>query len=132
MKGIFLTIMIGFVAPQIGNAQQRGPNLTDEQRACMEQQVGTPGQGNRPSREAIDAAMKTCGIERMSFKGPEGRHHGPRLTDEQRSCVESHVGAPGQGDRPSREEMQAALSACGVQLPSQASGDSAEGVFVSQ
>lgn len=48
--------------------------------------------------------------------GP-GRGHGPQLTDTQRSCLESKIGAPGSGNRPSREEMDAAMSACGIERP---------------
>lgn len=47
-------------------------------------------------------------------RGPGGR---PHLTDAQKSCLEGKIGAPGSGTRPSREEMEAAFSACGVEKP---------------
>lgn len=48
-------------------------------------------------------------------RGP-GRH-GPQLTDAQKTCLEGKLGARDSGNRPSREAMQAAFSACGVEKP---------------
>ncbi|MBK9040134.1 MAG: hypothetical protein IPL83_13385 [Bdellovibrionales bacterium] len=39
------------------------------------------------------------------------------LTSEQRSCLEGEIGKPGEGSRPSREQMEAAFNACEVQAP---------------
>lgn len=49
-------------------------------------------------------------------RGPGG-HGGPQLTDAQKSCLEAKIGAPGSGNRPSREAIEAAFSACGVEKP---------------
>jgi hypothetical protein len=41
-----------------------------------------------------------------------------RLTDDQRVCLESKLGIPGQGNPPSYEEMKAAGLSCGItQMP---------------
>lgn len=42
---------------------------------------------------------------------------GPQLTDTQKSCLEGKLGARDSGNRTSREAMQAAFSACGVEKP---------------
>lgn len=42
-------------------------------------------------------------------------HH--NFTEEQRSCLEGKIGKPGEGERPSREKMEAAFNACGIQKP---------------
>lgn len=47
-------------------------NLTEEQRTCLEGKLGKPGDGERPSREAMEAAFSACGVEkpeRMPGKG---------------------------------------------------------------
>jgi hypothetical protein len=41
----------------------------------------------------------------------------PHLTEEQRDCLDSKLGVPGQGERPTHEEMEAAFSACGIAKP---------------
>lgn len=48
---------------------------------------------------------------------PGGRHHGPHLTDAQRTCLEGILGKPGEGERPSHEKMHAAMESCGVPKP---------------
>ena len=49
---------------------------------------------------------------------PHGRdHRGPQLTDEQRACLEGKLGKPGEGERPSHEEMESAFSTCNIQKP---------------
>lgn len=57
----------------------------------------------------------------VSFANGEGRERrGPprmNLTDEQRTCLESKIGKPGEGERPSREVMESAFEACGVEKP---------------
>ena len=41
----------------------------------------------------------------------------PRLSSEQKTCLEARIGKPSPGSRPSPEEMKTALEACGVQAP---------------
>jgi hypothetical protein len=36
--------------------------LTAEQKTCLEGKLGKPGQGERPSKEVMDAAFKSCGV----------------------------------------------------------------------
>jgi hypothetical protein len=98
------------------------PQVTDEQRACMEKKgFGRPGErkpGDQPpSREDMQKrwqdrmqAAKDCGI--TGFPGP-GRHFGgPPMNDQQKKCMADKGFEPGmhhkgdQGQRPSREEMQ--------------------------
>lgn len=57
-----------------------------------------------------------------------GRGHGPKLqlTDEQKSCLENLIGKPGEGERPSREKMEAAFNSCGVQKPSRSQASTKE------
>jgi len=88
--------------------------LTEEQRACLEEQgVKRPPEGQRPTeeqREAFRAAAEACGIELPR-----------RLTDEQRACLEEQgVKRPPEGQRPTeeqREAFRAAAEACGIELP---------------
>lgn len=54
--------------------------------------------------------------EEREHRGPRGR--GPQLTDTQRSCLEGILGKPGEGERPSHEQMAAAMSSCGIEKPS--------------
>lgn len=51
-----------------GPGKGRGPNLTDEQKTCLEGKIGPRDSGTRPSREAMEAAFAACGIEKP--KGP--------------------------------------------------------------
>jgi hypothetical protein len=44
-----------------------GPKFTDEQKACLKNILGEPGSGERPTREKMEAAMKSCGIEKPAF-----------------------------------------------------------------
>lgn len=53
---------------------------------------------------------------------PPRHHRGPRLTDEQRACLENTIGKPGEGERPSREKMHAAMKSCGVKVPPRRGG----------
>jgi len=93
------------------------PQLTDEQRACLEQAgVEKPAEGERPTEEqraALRAAAEQCGI-------PFHRHH-PRLTDEQKTCLqEAGVEKPAAGERPTEEQrdaFRAAAEQCGIDLP---------------
>lgn len=118
MKTAFFVLVFGslFVATN-GHSQGR-PQLTEDQKTCLEGKIGKFGSGSRPSPETMKSAFEACGIERPqggSMHGPRGG--GPQLTDEQRSCLDGKIGAPGSGTRPSREQMEAAFSACGIQPP---------------
>ncbi|AUN99405.1 hypothetical protein DOM21_03930 [Bacteriovorax stolpii] len=50
-----------------------GPQLTDAQKTCLEGKIGAPGSGNRPSHEAMEAALSACGVEKPKGPPPEGR-----------------------------------------------------------
>jgi hypothetical protein len=97
------------------------PQLTDEQRACMEKKGFGPNMhhpGDKPmNREDMKKhwqdrmqAAKDCGV--TGFPGP-GRHFGPPMTDAQQACMEKQgfgpmhrdMNRPDEHQRPSREEM---------------------------
>lgn len=64
-----LTISVAIAAEQQrGQGGRRGPKLSDAQKTCLDGKLGAPGSGERPSREAMDAAMSACGVEKP--KGP--------------------------------------------------------------
>lgn len=117
MKTAFFVLVFGslFVATN-GHSQGR-PQLTEDQKTCLEGKIGKFGSGSRPTPEAIKAAFEKCKIERPQGDSMHGPGGGPQLTDEQRSCLDGKIGAPGSGTRPSREQMEAAFSACGIQPP---------------
>lgn len=48
---------------------------------------------------------------------PPPPHHGPKLTDEQRACLEKILGKPQEGKRPEREKVEAAFKSCGIDHP---------------
>lgn len=54
----------------------RGPQFTAEQKACLEGKLGPKESGNRPTREAMEAAFSACGIEKP--KGPPPMDRGDR------------------------------------------------------
>jgi hypothetical protein len=93
------------------------PQLTDDQRQCMEKKGFGPGMhhpGDKPpSREDMQKhwqdrmqAAKDCGVTGW----PGGGHRwGPPMTDEQRSCMDKQGFGPNMkrpDQRPSRDEMQ--------------------------
>lgn len=112
------------------------PNLTEEQQACLEGQgIVKPepdanGERPRPTEEqrtAFRAAAEACGIDLPV------RHHGPRLTDEQKACLEEQgVTKPepnenGERTPPTDEQraaFRAAAEACGIDLPDRPQSDS--------
>jgi hypothetical protein len=53
--------------------------------------------------------------EEGEHRGPRG--HRPQLTDVQRSCLEGLLGKPGEGERPSHEQMDAAFTSCEIPKP---------------
>ncbi len=130
--------MIGVLAPAAlaqeneeeapTEGEGRKPRLTDEQRACLEQQgVQKPepdenGERPRPTeeqREAFRAAAEACGIEL-----PARKHR--RLTDEQRTCLEEQGAQKPERDEngervplteEQRQALVAAFEACGIEVP---------------
>ena len=50
-------------------------------------------------------------------RSPPGRGHRMQLTDTQKSCLEGKLGPKDSGTRPSREVMESAMSACGIEKP---------------
>jgi hypothetical protein len=118
MKTTFFATVLGILFISGYSHAERGPQMTDAQRACLEGKMGKPGAGSRPSPDQMKTAFESCGIEapqRGAGDGP-GRP-GPNLTDEQRTCLEGKIGEPGNGSRPSREKMNTAFSACGIARP---------------
>ena len=69
-----LTISIAIAGErgQRGPGGHGGPQLTDTQKSCLEGKIGTPGSGNRPSREAMEAAFSACGVEKPKGPPPGG------------------------------------------------------------
>lgn len=115
MKKFLVGLTLSFSFGQLIYAQSFGPKLSEDQRACLENEIGRPGEGSRPSPEAMEAAFEKCAIDSPS-KGSM-RHRGPQLSDEQRACLESHMGQPKFGQRPSREDRDRAMSDCGIERP---------------
>jgi hypothetical protein len=64
---------------------------------------------------SISIAISASAAEER--RGPQGRRHGLELTNNQKSCLEDKLGARDSGNRPSREAMETALAACGVEKP---------------
>jgi len=147
LAGLFLTVGgLALVAPAAGaladpgtdaqsDAPPQRPQLTDEQRACLEQAgVTKPAEGQRPTdeqREAFKTAAESCGIE-LPEGGP-GRPGGPggppQLTDEQRECLDGQgIEKPAKGERPTDEQraaFEAAAEQCNIDLPERAPGGEA-------
>jgi len=118
-----------------GPGHGHGPRLTDEQRQCLaEAGVTKPeGEPTEAQRDAMRAAAESCGItlpdrDGPGPRGPWGRRdhdrdgergergHGPRLTDEQRQCLED-AGVTRPEGRPTeaqRDAMRAAAESCGI------------------
>jgi len=111
MKTTFFATILGIILISGYSHAQRGPRLTDTQRTCLEEKIGKPGSGSRPSPDQMKFAFESCGIEAPQ-RGP-----GPNLTDEQRTCLEGKIGKPSSGNRPSREQLDAAFSTCGIARP---------------
>jgi hypothetical protein len=58
---------------------------------------------------------------------PHDGHPHPKLTAEQKACMDSKLGKPDEGERPTREAVHAALKACGVPLPPKPTGADSSG-----
>lgn len=111
---IFLIILGSLLRVDYSYAQSGMPQLTAEQRTCLEGKIGRPGSGTRPTQEQMMAAFQSCGVQAPQFGGGGP---GANLTEAQRTCLEGKIGKPSGGSRPSREQMEAAFSACGIALP---------------
>ncbi len=100
------------------------PELTDEQKACLEENgiTGRPdGVPTAEMREAFKEAAETCGIELPGPMHRRGHHRGdrPELTDEQKACM-AEAGISERPERPlsedERAEFKSAADACGIEL----------------
>lgn len=64
----FLLLSVSGYAQQSGRGHGGGHpphmNLTDTQKSCLEGILGKPGEGTRPTREAMEAAFTNCNIEK--------------------------------------------------------------------
>lgn len=121
LKLVLNIVMVFSFTTVLARQDGRGPKekLTEEQRQCMESILGKPGEGERPSHEAHQAALKQCNI---SQDNEHRRHHRPppfleNISEEQASCLESKLGKPEDGQRPSRDELQTASAECGISVP---------------
>jgi hypothetical protein len=112
-----------------GNRPKR-PELTDEQKACLDAQgIEKPAKdadGNRAKptdeqRAKFKAAAKACGLPAR----PDGPKH-PKLTDEQKACLDAQgiekpaKDADGKRAKPTDEQrakFEAAAKECGIELP---------------
>jgi hypothetical protein len=72
-RGIYMNkiIIALFLISLTASAQDRGPrghhhdrpDLTDEQKKCLQNSLGEPGKGQRPDHAKMEAALKSCGVE---------------------------------------------------------------------
>jgi hypothetical protein len=142
LAGLVLTVGgLALVVPAAGaladpgtdaqsDAPPQRPQLTDEQRACLEQAgVTKPAEGQQPTdeqREAFKTAAESCGIELPAGGpgGPGGPGGRPQLTDEQRECLDGQgIEKPVKGERPTDEQraaFEAAAEQCSIDLPDKA------------
>lgn len=64
---------------QQGRGRKRIPhpeiNLSTEQKTCLESILGKKGEGKLPTREVMEKALTSCGIDKSSFPPPPRRHH---------------------------------------------------------
>lgn len=85
---IAVLVPVAFV---IAQEEKRMPppefNLTAEQKTCLESILGKKGEGKRPSREVMEKALSTCGIDKSSFPPPprHRHHHQDEDSDQQES-----------------------------------------------
>jgi hypothetical protein len=61
---LILLGMVGFVSnlAKADGPPSGMPQLTDAQRSCMQEKMGSPGSGGRPSREQMESVARECGI----------------------------------------------------------------------
>ncbi|MBL7544116.1 MAG: hypothetical protein JNL11_09880 [Bdellovibrionaceae bacterium] len=113
LKGLLITAIILSVSNVIARPGHK-PRLTDEQKQCLESILGPREDGQRPSREQHESAMKQCNISREPHRLPP---HLENLTAEQITCLENKLGKPEEGVRPSRDQIRAAETECGIAVP---------------
>lgn len=131
---VMLSILPAFAQFDPGDGRQQHRNgrrhsgggghreFTDEQKDCLSGILGEPGQGERPSREAMESAFQECNISANQNGNQNSHPPGPRpnLTEEQFSCLEGKLGKPGEGERPTEETFKQAHTECGIELPERA------------
>lgn len=78
---------------QQGQGHKRMPppemNLSSEQKTCLESILGKKGEGERPTRDAMEKALTTCGIDKSSFPPPPPRRHHHDEEDSQQEDLSS-------------------------------------------
>lgn len=68
--------------PPMGRHDHHHLQLTDAQKACLKEQgLPAPGEGERPSRDKVEAAFKACNI-----KPPRHGRGGPPADSSQESA----------------------------------------------
>ncbi len=111
-------------------------NLTDEQKACLDEaDLTRPDRDatfeeRQAAREALKAALEGCGVELPDHVG-----NGPiaNLTDEEKACLQAaDLSRPGADATPeerqaAREALKAAAEACGIELPAGPTGGPGNG-----
>lgn len=65
LMSLAISFAIAAERPERGPGKGHRPQLTDEQRTCLEAKLGARDGGNRPTKEAMDAAFSSCGIEKL-------------------------------------------------------------------
>ena len=72
MKFLTNTVLLGFTLTSFAQgfppAEMGGPDLTDEQRECLEEKMEKPKEGSRPNREKMEKVFKECGISKPGKK----------------------------------------------------------------
>ena len=78
MKFLYSSLLMTLILAQVSKMALAEENsLTEAQKTkleCLESKLGKPGSKSRPSREAFEAAMTACKIEKGDLPPP--RHHG--------------------------------------------------------
>lgn len=67
LLGISTSALATEVRPPIGMSV---PQLSNEQRKCIESKMGKPGEGERPSRDKMELVMKECASSKPSNNDP--------------------------------------------------------------
>lgn len=85
MKQVIFVLMMSvvstfaFAEDEFQGQRPKGPpamNLSAEDQACLAKNgLGKPGEGERPTREAVEAAFSACEIEMPKPPGNGHRRH---------------------------------------------------------